>query len=150
MALTNNGLFLVAGDNRNNRLTPDVDDDIISTPYITDITNVNNVIIDRVSPTYYVIPNQLIETNGKLNILQRTTNSGIEKSNFIQIGTESTLDYVLAQQDFDTPNHFTLSKSGEVIYYKLEVSIPTHTENDSQVQITLGPNIYWAYTMDDL
>lgn len=36
------------------------------------------------------------------------------------------------------------------IYYKLQYTIGQHTANDTEVQVTLGPNIEWGYDANDL
>ena len=36
------------------------------------------------------------------------------------------------------------------IYYKLQYTIGEHTANDTEVQVTLGPNIEWGYDANDL
>ena len=46
----------------------------------------------------------------------------------------------------NTIRTFTATTSGKTVYYRPAYTIPTHTKNDEELTITVGPNIAWGYT----
>lgn len=152
IAVTTNNLVLVVGDNRNGRLTPDNENDFITSPYILDVGNPYEFVIDKgltSGESYYILYDALTESGNKLNIRQSTYSNNLIINNLTQIQNEvQSLGKVITQSDFHTKTAITLPGSNEVIWFRWDVQIPENTGNEESVNVTLGPYIEWDYDPD--
>ena len=149
IAVTTNNLVLVVGDNTNHRLTPDNDNDYISSPYIIGVGNPADFIIDKGSDSYYILYDTLTESNNKLNIKQNTYSDSLKISNLTQIqDSGNKIGKQITQSDFHTKTAITLPGSNEVIWFRWDVQIPANTGNEDSITVTLGPYIEWDYDPD--
>lgn len=148
IAVTTNNLVLVVGDNTNHRLTPDNDNDYISSPYIIDVGNPADFVIDKGSDSYYILYDTLTESNNELNIKQNYSDN-LKISNLTQIqDNPNKIGKQITQSDFHTKTAITLPGSNEVIWFRWDVQIPANTGNEDSITVTLGPYIEWDYDPD--